>query len=588
MDDGGWRRVADPSHTGKLWLEPVIDDRLAEDLGRRFDLPGTIGRLLAGRGIDASEVPTLLDPTLRHLLPDPSHLKGLDEASERLADAAIAGRRWGVLTDYDADGATSGALVTRYARALGIDVHAVVPDRLVDGYGPSPRLLDELIDAGCEPILVLDSGTTAFAALAHAHGRGADVIVVDHHQAEADLPSALAVINPNRQDQESPCTRLAAVGVSFLLLVGVNRTLRKRGFFKDRPEPDLRQWLDLVAVGTVTDVMPLRGLNRAFMIHGLRLLRERANPGLSALCEVAGLKREPGASTIGFLLGPRLNAAGRVAQGGLALDLLSTDDRAEALSLAQQLDGFNVERRGIEKDIVKDAMAAVAAAAQDDATVLIAAREGWHPGVLGIVAGRIAERHSRPALVAGIGADGLAQGSGRAPEGYDLGAALRAAVDAGIAIKAGGHARAGGFTLQADRLEDLSAFLGERESRMALPSLKVDAALASGGASPALMRTLDRLAPFGEGHPQPRFRVLDVRIDSLNEVGGAHLKARLTGADGMRLDAIAFRSTGAPLGEALQAQHQGPPLQACGKLERDSYRGGDAVHLILEDLAPSV
>ncbi len=572
------------SLTGRDWIEPPVDAELARALAQRLDLPEVVGRILAIRGIELDAAPAFLEPRLRTLMPDPSTLADVDVAAERLARAIRRRERIGVLSDYDVDGCTSAALVVRWARLLDSEPTVRIPDRIDDGYGPSVALIDALADAGCGLALVLDSGTTAFAPLAHAAARGLDVVVVDHHQAEAELPTAIAVVNPNRQDESGALAGLAAVGLTFLLLVATNRALRRQGHFATRTEPDLRAFLDLVALGTVADVVPLLGLNRAFVSQGLRVLAAGGNAGLAALAEVAGVRRPCRASSLAFALAPRLNAAGRLAHALPAMELLATADPGEATALAQRLDALNGRRRAVEQALLDDVATRLEAQVADGRRVLCAHGRDWHPGVLGIVAGRLAERFHRPVLLAGQ-VDDEAVGSGRAPEGYDLGAALRAAVAAGVARKAGGHARAGGFTVALAKLPSFHELVESTAAAPTVPRLSIDAAVATAGANNRLVDALARLEPYGERHPRPRLRVVGARIADLRVVGERHLGVRAAGHDGASLRAIAFRAVGTALETALARARDRPSLQLAGRLEPDGYRGHGHVQLQIDDVA---
>ncbi|MEO1092917.1 MAG: single-stranded-DNA-specific exonuclease RecJ [Pseudomonadota bacterium] len=553
-------------------------------LSQRFALPAVVGRLLAGRGIGPADAPGFLDPRLRDLMPDPSHLLDVDVAAARLADAVGRHERVGIISDYDVDGATSAALVREWAETAGLEVRLRIPNRLTDGYGPSPALFDALADDGCTVVFVLDSGTTAFDALDHAQRRDLDVIVVDHHPAERALPRACAVVNPNRADQVSPCTGLAAVGVTFLVLVAANRELRRRGAFGDGAEPALMGSLDLVALGTVADVVPLLGLNRAFVRQGLKLLNAAPRPGIAALLEVTGVRLPLTAERIAFALAPRLNAAGRLADATLAADLLGARDLERVTRLAQQLDALNADRRVVEAEVTATAQRQLQAQVEADRRVLLAAGKDWHPGVLGIVAGRMAERFHRPVLVAGVAAE-EAVGSARAPDGFDLGAALRATVASGLARRAGGHARAGGFTVDAAKLTAFHDALEANAGTPSTPTLRVDAAVAVGGADGALVAATAALEPYGERHPAPRWRIVGGRIAATRPVGDAHLGLTLAGDDGTRLDGIAFRARGQALGQALTAAAGGAPIQLAGRLQASRYRGHGRAEVIVEDVA---
>ncbi len=488
--------VVAKSLTGRDWVQPAVDEAICRALAQRFDLPDVAARLLAMRGVGLEDAEDFLSPRLRVHLPDPSGLRDMDRAAERLADAVRRREPVGVITDYDVDGCTSAALLLRWGRALGLEVRLEIPHRLRDGYGPNAGLFDAFSAAGIGLVLVLDSGTNAFAAIGHACRLGLEVIVVDHHAPDAELPPALAVINPKRSDDGAAATVLAAVGVTFLLLVATNRALRRGGYFETTPEPPLMSLLDLVALGTVADVVPLLGVNRALVSQGLRVMATGANVGIAALAEVAGLRGAPTAAAIGFGLAPRLNAAGRLDEPKLAAELLVTDDHTRAAELAIQLDRLNRQRRAVEDDVIEQALAGLQRQLDGGRHVLLAVGDQWHPGVLGIVAGRLAERFHRPVLV-GARREGEVVGSARAPDGFDLGAALREAVGCGLASKAGGHARAGGFTVPAAHLEGMFDLVERKAAKPSTPTLRIDAPVAVGGASPTLLAALDRLEPFG-------------------------------------------------------------------------------------------
>jgi single-stranded-DNA-specific exonuclease len=577
------------SVSGRCWRWRDHDAGLALAISQRTPLPEVVGRILAARGVLLEGVPAFIQPRLRDALPDPSHLHDLDRAVQRLADAVAGGERVGLLGDYDVDGATSLALLARYLQAVGGSVAIDVPDRLSEGYGPNPQALERLAAAGCRLVVTLDSGTTAFAALAHAAARGQQVIVVDHHAAEQQLPAALAVINPNRCDQESPATDLAAVGVTFLVVIALNRTLRDRGHFRARPEPDLRRWLDLVALGTVCDVVPLKGLNRALVTQGLKVAARGANPGLAALAARAGLRPPLAAEHFGFALGPRVNAGGRTGSSRLAADLLLSDEPDEILRLVGAMEQLNQERRALERQVLAAAEAAVAPALAADAPLLCIAGEGWSPGVVGLVAARLVERHHRPAVVIGI-ADGSGKGSGRSVPGFDLGSAVITARQEGILLQGGGHPMAAGLTLEAARVDELARFLTARLARdlgpglPALPDLRLDGALQVKALSPGLAARLGALGPFGRGNPEPRFMLPDARSFQVRRIGDGHLDCILQDAAGGRVRAVAFRADGRPLGAAL-LEAGGTPLHLAGTLKLDCWQGEARVTFRIEDAA---
>ena len=575
---------------GKRWRARLEEDRLALALAQRLDLPEIIGRVLAARGVDPEEAGRFLEPRLRDHLPDPSSFLDLDRAVDRLTAALEAGEQIAAFADYDVDGGSSAALLQLFFRAIGRELLVYVPDRLAEGYGPNAPALRRLKAQGASLVLTLDCGTTAHAALEAAAEDGLDVIVVDHHAAEARLPPAVAVVNPQRLDQVSDCGPLAAVGVTFMLLIGLNRALRDGGWYARRglAEPRLMDWLDLVALGTVCDVMPLAGLNRALVAQGLKVLGRRKNPGLTALCDISGVDEAPGVYHAGFLLGPRINAGGRVGRAGLGARLMACPDREEALAMARELDGYNSERREIEQAILEQAIAQVEAQAPAPDAMVFTAGEGWHPGVIGIVASRLRERYNLPAVVVALEA-GRGKGSGRSVPGLDLGAMILAARQAGHLIDGGGHPQAAGLTVAEAELETLRGFL-EGRSRTRLqaigyrPSLGIDGTLRPAAATTGLLDQLEQVAPFGPGNEEPRFVLADARVRQARVVGEDHVRFDLTAAEGGRLKAIAFRALDRPLGFAL-LNSRGMPLHIAGKLRRDRWRGNDSVQLIVEDAA---
>ncbi len=590
------------SFLGKRWEARLGDLRAALMLSQRLGLPEVVGRVLAARGVGPDQAERFLDPRLRDHLPDPARLKDMDAAVERLVAAVMGGEGIAVFGDYDVDGATSAALLTRFLRAAGNAPRIYVPDRIAEGYGPNAEALLKLKAEGAAVVVTVDCGILAFEPLEAAAEAGLDVIVLDHHSAEPGLPRARAVVNPNRQD-ETPLAEdpgklgyLAAVGVAFLVVVALNRALRAAGWYEadTRPEPDLMELLDLVALGTICDVVPLVGLNRALVAQGLKVMARRGNTGLVALGEVAGLKERPDTYHAGFILGPRINAGGRVGESDLGARLLSTDIAAEAADIAARLDAYNDERRAIEavaqEAAIEQVEAAQAAGGGAPEGLVFAAGEGWHPGVIGIVAGRLKERYGLPALVLAVdSARGLAKGSGRSVPGVDLGNAVIAARQAGILQSGGGHPMAAGLTLQAARVDELRAFLTPRlrarlEAIQYRPALGFDGALQPSGASFELLRQLERCGPFGTGVAQPRFALPAARLVRADVVGQGHLRCILTGADGGRLKGIAFRAMDSGLGAALQSR-AGAPVHLAGKLRADTWAGPEAVQFVIEDAA---
>ncbi|MEZ5670778.1 MAG: single-stranded-DNA-specific exonuclease RecJ [Alphaproteobacteria bacterium] len=584
------------SFTGRRWVwradaaaDPAAAERMAAAIARAHGVPDVAARLLAGRGLDVDGAGAWLEPRLRDAMPDPSTLADMDAAAARIAAAVTGGERIAVFGDYDVDGATSSALLHRYLTALGADVTVYIPDRLAEGYGPNAPALRRLRAAGAGLCLTVDCGTTAFEPLADAVAAGLDVSVVDHHQAEPRLPAGCAVVNPNRLDDGSGLGALAAVGVAFMLAVAVGRRLRKAGYFAGRAEYALMGLLDLVAVGTVCDVVPLVGLNRALVAQGLKVMAGRENVGLDALAAVAGLDEAPNAFHLGYVIGPRINAGGRVGEADLGARLLRTDDPVEAAGLAARLHALNQERRELEAAALDQAIARVERGEGVADGLILLADPGWHPGVVGIVAARLKDRYHRPAFVGGY--DGAqVKASGRSVAGVDLGAAVIAARQAGLLVNGGGHRMAAGLTVAADRLEDTRAFLAARigdqtGNRPLEPTLNIDATLSLAGIGLDVVDAVDRLEPFGSGNPRPRFAWLGVRLAHVEPVGdGAHLRCRLEDATGRGAKAMAFRVGDTPLGARLFAARD-RLVDIAGTLRRDRWRGQDSALLTIDDAA---
>lgn len=585
------------SATGRAWVSRLADDRLALAIAQREGLPEIVARVLAGRGVAPEDCAAYLAPSLRTLLPDPSTLADMNKATTRVADAVIAGEKIAVFGDYDVDGATSSALLHRFFKEVGRELRIYIPDRISEGYGPNVPALKRLKDEGIDLLITVDCGTMAHKALGIAADYGLPSIVIDHHQAEPALPPAFALVNPNRLDDESGLGQLAAVGVTFVFLVALNRALRDRGFYgSHRAEPNLMQWLDLVALGTVCDVVPLQGLNRAFVAQGLRVMARRGNVGLSALSEVARMNGAPAAYHCGFLLGPRVNAGGRVGRADLGVRLLTTENDSEARALAEELNVMNAERQAIEIQVLEQALAQVderlsASRANTPPPLIIASGKGWHPGVIGIVASRLKDRYERPSLVIALDEKGEGKGSGRSLTGVDLGRAVTAALEAGLLINGGGHAMAAGLTLREENIEALGAFLSKRlADDVAIASearaLKLDGAIAARGATRDLYELVQQAGPYGAGNPEPRFAVPSVRVVRADIVGNAHVRCILAGEDGGRLKGIAFRAAESPLGAVLMDKGAGL-LHIAGRLSADDWQGRREVQLTIEDAVPT-
>jgi len=576
------------SVTGRRWVWRQGEERTGLAIAQRLGVPELVGRLLAARGVAMDDAAAFLEPTLRGLMPDPSVLTDMDAAAARLARAVQAGETVAVFGDYDVDGACSAAIMILTLRALGCPVLAHVPDRLLEGYGPNPPALRMLAAQGATLIVCVDCGTAAAPALAAVEGL-ADVLVLDHHVSESAPPPVLATVNPNRLDDSSGLHGVCAAGVAFLAAVATLRTLRRAGHFATRPEPDLRHLLDLVALATVCDVMPLTGLNRALVAQGLKVMGRRARPGVAALLEIASAKDAPTAMTCGFALGPCINAAGRISEADLGLKLLLCDDPVQARAIAVTLDDLNRKRQDVEASMLDLAHATALGQAEAGRAVLLVHSADWHPGVVGIVAGRIKQRHNRPALVGAL-ADGVVKGSGRSVAGIDLGAAVLEARREGLLSTGGGHAMAAGFTLPVDRIEPFHAFLEERLTAASLlprtPDLRVEGMVAVPGATVELATQVARLAPFGTGNEEPVFVLPRARVVRADRIGkdGATLRVMVEGeGGGVRLKAMAFRAADAALGQALAAR--GGPLHLAGQLRAEEWNGTTTACFVLADAA---
>jgi len=579
------------SLTGKRWVWRGQDEeRIGLGIAQQLGVPELMGRLLAARGVSAAHAPDYLDPTLRAMLPDPSSIIDMDAAASRMADAVMGAECVGVFGDYDVDGACSSAIMVTVLRQLGCEVLHHVPDRMLEGYGPNSNALRGMAERGARLLICVDCGTGADAAFAPLHNM-ADVLVFDHHKAEGPPAKIRATVNPNRLDCSSGLNSICATAVAFIACIALLRALRKRGFFEGKAEPDLREFLDLVALATICDVMPLTGLNRALVSQGLKVMAKRARPGIAALLEVAKLSEAPTAMHCGFALGPRINASGRIAESDMGLRLLLAEAPEDAAALAQTLDQVNRQRQAVEAAIMGEAMAQAEAQVAAGHAVILLAQAGWHPGVVGIVAGRVKEKFNRPALVAGI-AEGLAKGSGRSVPGLDLGAAVISARQMGLLATGGGHAMAAGFSLKESGLPALHGFLNERlVSAAELPSaaeLALEGVLAPGGADAALAQMVARLGPFGTGNAEPMFvlpRALIVKTDRIGKDGNT-IRAMVEGEGGGRLKALLFRAKDGPLAEAL-CRAGGAPLHLAGHLRAESWQGRVSAGFFVADAAPA-
>ncbi|WP_428027674.1 single-stranded-DNA-specific exonuclease RecJ [Altererythrobacter sp.] len=549
-------------------------------------------QLLLTRGVDPQDVARHAKPTLRDFLPDPSEFRDMDAAAERIAQAVLSDETITIYGDYDVDGATSAALLVDLLRNVGARANYYIPDRLLEGYGPSGEALVRLAEEGSSLIVTVDCGAMAHEALGQARDAGVDVIVVDHHKCSPELPPAAALVNPNRLDESDLAAahgHLAAVGVAFLLAIALIRTLRDRGYFDDREEPNLMALLDLVALGTVADVAALHGLNRAFVAQGLKVMARRERIGMSALIDASRLKRAPQCSDLGFALGPRINAGGRVGESTLGVRLLTTSDADEAREIAEQLSALNEDRRAIEAEVQQAAEALLAG--QHNRAVQVLSGAGWHPGVIGIVAGRIKEKTGKPAIVIALEDDsGVGKGSGRSISGVDLGAAIIAARESGLLVAGGGHAMAAGLTIERSMLEDFAAFLDERLARDVDRArqnqvMQLDLAVAPGGLTPSLVETLEQAGPYGVGWPGPRVAVGPVRIVKADIVGKDHLRVIAAGEDGRSLKAIAFRAAESEMAQTLMHRSAGRRFHLAGRARIDDWGSRPQAELHLEDAA---
>lgn len=576
--------------SGRRWALRACAPEVAHGIEAATKSPPEIARLLAARGIRARDAAAFLNPSLKRDLPDPSVLTDMDLAAERLADAILAGETCGVFGDYDVDGTCGAAILKLYFSAVGGKLEVYLPDRLLEGYGPTIEAFRALKEKGAGLIVTVDCGASAHQAIGEAAAEGLSIVVFDHHQMDGPAPAgALATVNPNRADDRSDLTLLSAAGVVFMGIVAINRRLRARGWFVSRPEPDLRCFLDLTALGLVCDVMPMTGLARVLTAQGLKILSGDGNPGLKELGRRAGIKGQATSFDLGFLLGPRINAAGRIGHARLAFDLLTTDDPARRSMLAEKLHAMNAERQLIERGVQEDAIALIEQRRLHERAVIIAAGEGWHPGVVGIVAGRLKDRYNRPAIVIGVDG-GVGKGSARSMAGVDLGAAIRAARQAGLLIAGGGHAMAAGLTVDAARLGDLGDFLetalrADVDRAVANQRQDVDALVAPLAVNGAFARLLEGVGPFGPGNPEPVFALASMTVEGARIVGETHLACELSGAGGERVRAIAFRAEGEPLGALLKSRQR---LHVAGRIKSDSFRGGDAAQFQIIDAAEAI
>lgn len=588
------------SARGYAWRErlPHAAHKLAAAISQQHGLPDLLGRVLAARGVGLDEVPTILDPTIKALLPDPASLRDMDKLAARLADAVVRREPVAIFGDYDVDGAASSALLHRFLAHHGVAARIYIPDRLFEGYGPNAAAIQTLIGEGAKLIVTVDCGTTSFEPLAVAKGQ-VDVLVIDHHQADELLPDVHAVVNPNRQDDISGQGHLCAAGVVFLVLVATQRELRRRGHYKgDLAEPNLLADLDIVALATVCDVVPLKGVNRAFVTKGLQVMRRRENAGLKALFDASGLDTPPTPYHLGFIIGPRINAGGRIGDSALGARLLATTDAAEAARIAAILDKLNKQRKELETAMLEEAtaMADAQVEADPETPLILVGSSSWHKGLVGLMASRLVDRFKRPACVIAWEANAAdpvrstGTGSLRSVAGVDIGGAVRAAVGSGQLIKGGGHGMAAGLTVERVKIDAVHAALCARikdaTARARINAgLEIDGALTPGSINDDLIALLERAGPYGQGNPQPRFVFPAHRVKFAKVVADAHVRCTFESGDGSRIEGVAFRAVGQPLGELLMGSVNAMPIHIAGTVKRDTWQGREKTELMIEDAA---
>jgi single-stranded-DNA-specific exonuclease len=584
------------SLSGRLWRERAADPELVRRHQLSHGLSEPLARALAARRVTAEAAESYLNPTLKALFPDPSSFTDMDRAAEILVDALERKRSLVVFADYDVDGASSAAQLVRWFRAMGYALPIYVPDRILEGYGPSPAAFRRLKAEGAELVITVDCGAAAHDALACAAEIGLEVVVIDHHLMRGgEIPHVAALVNPNRPDDTSGQGHLAAAGVTFVLLAALNREARRRGLFgassqPSRPEPDLRQWLDLAAMGAICDVTELRGFNRALAAQGLKVMSGWRNPGLKALMDVAKSEGPSSVFHVGFILGPRINAGGRIGRADLGARLLSTDDAEEARALAEELDGLNASRKEVEREVTEAAIAHIETESNaPDAPMLLVAQDDWHAGVIGIVAGRLREKYRKPVVVVGVDrAANVGKGSGRSQPGVNLGRAVQAAYDEGLLLAGGGHAMAAGLSVRPDTIPELRAFLCDRlaaetEIAAAEDALEIDALVTTRGADRALWQDFQRMAPFGPGNVEPSFALADVRVERPMALRGGHVRVTLTDGSGGKLKAVAWRVEGSETGRRLMTE--GGAIHVAGRLKPDDWQGRQGAEFEIEDVA---
>ena len=574
---------------GNRWKVVPVNERIIESISQKYQLPYLVARVLYLRGIREEEISNYICPKLQTLLPDPSCLKDMDKASSCIADSIEKKEKIAIIGDYDVDGATSSSVLRLYLESVGINPLIHIPDR-EEGYGPSKMAIDEFAAQGVDLVITTDCGTTAFETFEYAKEKKMPIIVLDHHEAEVKLPDVYALVNPKRLDETCEVEYLkymAAVGVVFITIVGINRELRRRGFFgSNNPEPNLLQWLDLVALGTVCDVVPLKGLNRAFVKQGLKVMSLRNNLGIRALADKSGINEAPTAFHLGYVLGPRINACGRVGDSGLGNKLLCMKDETQAQILAEKLDEFNRQRKEIENYVLLNAIEMLEGTPQNYPIAFVAGHD-WHQGVIGIVAGKLKERYNLPSFVMSIEADEV-KGSARSIPEVDLGALIISAKEQGLLTKGGGHTMAAGFSLNEDKIEAFKEFVGEYVSNKIgkeaiVPIIDIDGELELSGATLDLAEKLEMLEPYGSGNAEPKILLHRVRINKASIIGSGHVKCFLGSDSGGSVKAIAFRVADNDMGQAM-LNAKGEIFDVVGVLRKDSWQGRNSVQFIIEDI----
>ncbi len=579
------------SATGISWEHRLTErqDMVALAIAQGHGVPDIVARVLAGRGVTAEQTERFLDPTIRDLLPDPTSLTDMDRAAARIAAAVIAREKVAIFGDYDVDGAASSALLKRFLAHFSVPSEIYIPDRIFEGYGPNPDAMRELVSRGATLIVTVDCGTNSAASIDAANAAGADVVVLDHHQVGGPLPAAIAVVNPNRDDDLSGQGHLCAAGVVFLALVQTAKILRGR--MADAEPPDLLSLLDLAALATVCDVVPLIGVNRAFVVKGLQMARQQKNEGLAALARVSRIGEPISTFHLAYLIGPRINAGGRIGDAALGSRLLATDDPVEARTIAETLDRLNQERQLMEQEMLAAARAEADAelAGGNGPAIVVTASNNWHPGIVGLLASRLKDHARRPAFAIAFNANGVGTGSGRSVSGFDLGRLVREAADAGLIVKGGGHGMAAGITVERSRLGELRAFFEERAAADVFrlqgeESLAIDGALAAEGATVGLLDALEKAGPFGAGHAAPVFVLPRHRLADARPVGTNHIRVDLQSESGGRIQAIAFRAVDTALGEFL-FKNRGKTVHVAGSLSGNYWNGNRTVQFRIVDAA---